>query len=105
MEETWSVATLRIDLRSGFDRDAAEIWIGPDLRWCESALTTKFTLDLAASVPLEVADGPVDIRIVLPGQAIEQSLETRVAGETHVVARLENDKLVVERLAAAPDAA
>ncbi len=96
------MSTLRIDLRSGFDRDSAEIWIDEALRWCESALTTKFTLDLAASVPLEVADGPVDIRVVLPGQAIEQSLETRVAGETYVVARLENDKLVLERLAEAP---
>ena len=27
-------------------------------------MTTKFTLDLAASVPLEVPDGPVDVRVL-----------------------------------------
>ena len=66
------MATLRIDLRSGFDRDAAEIWIDQALRWREDAVTTKFTLDLAASVPLEVPDGSADVRIVLPDRRIEQ---------------------------------
>ena len=61
------MATLRIDLRSGFDRDTAEIWIDQDLRWREDAVTTKFTLQIAASVPLEVPDGSADVRIVLPG--------------------------------------
>ena len=48
-------------------------------------MTTKFTLDLAASVPLEVPDGPVDVRVVLPERAIEQAFEALVAGETYVV--------------------
>jgi hypothetical protein len=96
------VATLRIELRSGFDRDAAEIWIDGDLRWREEAVTTKFTRDLAASIPFEVPDGRLDIRLVLPRPGIEQSLEARVAGETCVVARLEDGRLVLEQHAAAP---
>jgi hypothetical protein len=90
------VATLRIELRGGFDRDAAEIWIDHDLRWREDALTTKFTLDLAASVPLEVPDGTADVRIVLPERRLERTVEAQAAGETHVVVRIENDTLVVE---------
>lgn len=96
------MATLRIDLRSGFDRDTAEIWIDRDLRWREDAVTTKFTLDLAASVPLEMPDGPVDVRVVLPERGIEQAVEALVAGESYVVARVENDRLVLEQLAEAP---
>ena len=96
------MATLRIDLRGGFDRDTVEIWIDEDRRWREDAVTTKFTLDLAASVPLEVPDGPADVRVVLPERGIEQVLEALVAGETYVVARVENDRLELEQLAEAP---
>ncbi len=96
------MATLRIDLRSGFDRDAAEIWIDHALRWREDAVTTKFTLDLAASVPLEVPDGSADVRIVLPHRRIEHTVEARAAGETHVVVRVVNGALVVEQLGDAP---
>ena len=96
------MATLRIDLQGGFDRDVVEIWVDEDRRWREDAVTTKFTLDLAASVPLEVPEGPVDVRLVLPERGIEQSLEALAAGETYLVARLEEDRLVVEQLAEAP---
>ena len=96
------MATLRIDLQGGFDRDTVEIWIDEERRWREESVTTKFTLDLAASVPLEVLDGPADVRVVLPEKAIEQALEALVAGETYVVARVENDRLQLEQLAEAP---
>ena len=96
------MATLRIDLQGGFDRDTVEIWIDEERRWREESVTTKFTLDLAASVPLEVPDGPTDVRVVLPEKAIEQGLEALVAGETYVVARVDNDRLQLEQLAEAP---
>jgi hypothetical protein len=96
------VATLRIDLQGGFDRDAVEMWVDEERRWHADEVTTKFTVDLAASVPLEIPDGPVDVRIVLPERGIEQSIEGLAAGETYIVARLEDDRLVVEQLAEAP---
>lgn len=96
------MGTLRIDLQGGFDRDPVEIWVDEERRWREEAVTTKFTLDLAASVPLEVPDGPVDVRVVLPEQGVEQTVEALVAGETYVVARVEDDMLVLEQLAEAP---
>lgn len=96
------MATLRIDLQGGFDRDAVEIWVDEERRWREEAVTTKFTLDLAASVPLEVPDGPADVRVVLPDRALEQVVEALVAGEAYVVARVEDDGLVLEQLAEAP---
>jgi len=96
------VATVRVDLQGGFDRDAVEIWIDEERRWREDAVTTKFTLDLAASVPLEVPDGPLDVRVVLPERGIEQAVEALAAGESYVVARLEDDRLVLEQLAEAP---
>ena len=96
------MGTLRIDLQGGFDRDPVEIWVDEERRWREDAVTTKFTLDLAASVPLEVPDGPVDVRIVLPAQGIEQTVEALVAGDTYLVARVEADGLLVEQLAEAP---
>jgi hypothetical protein len=96
------VAMVRIDLQGGFDRDAVEIWVDEERRWREDAVTTKFTLDLAASVPLEVPDGPADIRVVLPAQGIEQSVEALVAGEAYIVVRVEDDRIVLEQLAEAP---
>ena len=60
-------------------------------RWREEAVTTKFTLDLAASVPLEVLDGAATCGSSWPEQGIEQMVEALVAGETYVVARVEND--------------
>lgn len=96
------MATLRIDLQGGFDGDAVEIWVDEERRWREESVTTKFTLDLAASVPLEVPDGPADVRVALPDRAIEQVVEALVAGETYVVARVENGRLVLEQLAEAP---
>jgi hypothetical protein len=53
-------------------------------------------------VPLEVPDGSADVRIVLPAKEIEQAMEALVAGDTYVVVRLEDDRLVVEQLAQAP---
>ena len=96
------MGTVRVDLQGGFDRDPVEIWVDEERRWREEAVTTKFTLDLAASVPLEVPDGPADVRIVLPDTGLEQTVEALVAGDTYIVARVENDKLVVEQLAQAP---
>ena len=93
---------LRIDLQGGFDTDTVEVWVDEERRWREEAVTTKFTLDLAASVPLEVPEGPADVRVVLPERGIEQALEALVAGETYVVARVENDRLQLEQLAEAP---
>ena len=43
------------------------------------------------------------MRVVLPERGIEQALEALVAGETYVVARVENDRLQLEQLAEAPD--
>jgi hypothetical protein len=101
-EEAWTMATLRIDLQGGFDTDAVEIWIDEERRWREDAVTTKFTLDLAASVPLEVPEGPVDVRVVLPERGIEQGVEALAAGDTYIVGRVENDRLVLEQLARSP---
>jgi hypothetical protein len=97
-----TVGTLRIDLNGGFDRDAGEVWVDEELRWRNEAVTTKFTLDLAASVPLEVPDGPADVRVALPDRGLEQVVEALVAGESYVVARVENGRLVLEQLAEAP---
>jgi hypothetical protein len=91
------VGTLRIDLRSGFDRDAVEIWVDEERRWREEAVTTKFTLDLAASVPVEVASHAADLRIVLPAKGLEQMIEALVDDDTHVVVRVEGERLVVEQ--------
>ena len=97
------MATLRIDLQGGFDRDAVEIWVDEERRWREDAVTTKFTLDLAASVPLEVPDGPVDVRVVLPERGIEQARSRRSSpASRYVVARVEDDRLMLEQLAEAP---
>lgn len=96
------MGTLRIDLNGGFDRDAVEVWVDEERRWRGDAVTTKFTLDLAASIPLEVHDGPADVRIVLPEKGIEQSFEVVVAAETHLVARVEDDTLVIEQPTDAP---
>jgi hypothetical protein len=101
-EEAWTMATLRIDLQGGFDTDAVEIWIDEERRWREDAVTTKFTLDLAASVPLEVPEGPVDVRVVLPKRGIERAVEALAAGDTYIVGRVENDRLVLEQLARSP---
>jgi hypothetical protein len=96
------LGTLRVDLQGGFDRDAVEIGVDEEPRWRREGVTTKFTLDLAESVPLEVPDGSADVRIVLPAKEIEQAMEALVAGDTYVVVRLEDDRLVVEQLAQAP---
>jgi len=97
-----AVGTLRVDLQGGFDRDTVEVWVDEERRWRRAGVTTKFTLDLAESVPLEVPDGAADVRLVLPEKAIEQAMEALIAGDTYVVVRLEDDRLVVEQLAQAP---
>lgn len=96
------MATLRIDLQGGFENDAVEVCVDEELRWRDDAVTTKLALDLAVSVPLEVPDGPADVRIVLPRKGLQETVEALVAGETYIVARIENATLVVEQLAEAP---
>jgi hypothetical protein len=98
----WDVATLRIDLQGGFDGETVEVWIDEELRHREEAARTNVAVDLAASVPLEVPQGPLDVRIVLPDRGLDETVETIVAGETYVVARLEGGRLVAEQLAEAP---
>jgi hypothetical protein len=96
------LATLRIDLQGGFQDDSVEVYVDEELRWRDDAVTTNPTLDLAASVPLEVPDGPADVRLCLPERRLEQTVEALVAGETYVVGRIESRRLVVEQLAEAP---
>ena len=96
------MATLRIDLQGGFDGEAVELWVDEELRHREDDVRTNVAIDLAASVPIDVPDGPTDVRIVLPEQSLEQTIETVVAGDTYVVARLEDGRLVAEQLADAP---
>ena len=100
--EADDVATLRIDLQGGFENDTVELLVDEELRWREEAVTTNLSIDLAASVPLDVPEGPADVRIVLPDRGIEQTVEALVAGEAYVVARVEGGRLVVEQLAEAP---
>ena len=47
-------------------------------------------------------DGPADVRVVLPERGIEQSVEALVAGETYIIVRVEDDRIVLEQLAEAP---
>ncbi len=96
------MATLRIDLQGGFAGETVEVWVDEELRHREEDARTNLSVDLAASVPLEVPQGPLDVRIVLPESGLEETVETIVAGETYVVARLENGRLVAEQLAEAP---
>jgi hypothetical protein len=96
------MATLRIDLQGGFEGEAVELWVDEELRHRQEDVRTNVAVDLAASVPLEVPDGPMDVRIALPAQGLEETVETTVAGDTYVVARLENGRLVAEQLAEAP---
>lgn len=96
------MATLRIDLQSGFESDTVEIWLDEELRQREDGVTTNLSVDLASSVPLVVPDGPADVRIALPERGLEETVEALVAGDTYVTARIENGRLVVEQLAEAP---
>ena len=100
--EDSDVATLRVDLQGGFESDVVEIWVDEELRWRDEAVTTRLTLDLAVSVPIEVPAGQVDVRVLMPLKGFEQTVEALVAGETYIVARVENGRLVVEPLAEAP---
>jgi hypothetical protein len=94
------MATLRIDLQTGFEGDTVEVWVDEELRHTEPAARTS--AGIAASVPLEAPQGPVDVRIVLPDRGLEETIETIVAGDTYVVARVERGRLVAEQLAEAP---
>ena len=96
------MGTLRIDLNGGFDQDAVEVWVDEERRWRGDAVTTKFTRDLAASIPLEVPDGPADVRVVLPDKGVEQTLEVAVSGDTHLIARVEDERLVITQPTGAP---
>ena len=97
------MGTLRIDLQGGFWEDTVEIWLDEELRHREDGVTTRtLQVDLAASIPLEVPDGPVDVRIVLPAKGLEETIEAIVAGDTYVTARIEDGRLVAEQLAEAP---
>jgi hypothetical protein len=96
------MATLRIDLQGGFEGDTVEIWLDEELAQREQGVTSNLSVDLAASLPLVVPDGPVDVRIVLPERSLEETVEALVAGDTYVTARIENGRLVVEQLAEAP---
>jgi hypothetical protein len=97
------VSTLRIDLQGGFEGDTVEVWLDEEVAWREEGVTTNvLSTELAASFPLVVPDGPVDVRIALPEKGFEETVEALVAGDTYVVARIENGRLQVEQLAEAP---
>ena len=96
------MATLRIDLQDGFTGETVEVWIDEELRHTEHDARTDPSVRLAASVPLVVPAGPTDVRFVVSDRALDETVETIVAGETYVVVRLENGRLVAEQLAEAP---
>jgi hypothetical protein len=79
-----------------------EIWVDEELRHREEDARTIASAGIAASVPLEVPQGPADVRIALPERGLEEIVEALVAGDTYVVARIEKGRLQVEQLAEAP---
>jgi hypothetical protein len=96
------VATLRIDLQAGFAGESVELWVDEELRHTEPDVRTVASAGLAAAVPIETPEGPATVRIVLPEQGLEETVETIVAGETYVVVSLERGRLLAEQLAEAP---
>lgn len=96
------MATLTVDLQDGFDGDEVEVAVDGERRWQQDAVTTNVAVSLAASVPLEVPDGPADVRVSLPGRGLAASLPVDVAGDVHLAANVEGGRLRLERLAERP---
>ena len=96
------MATLTVDLQEGFDGDAVEVFVDGERRWREEAVTTNVAVSLAASVPLEVPDGPADVRVAVPGRGLEAQLAVEGVGEVHLAANVADDGLRLERLAERP---
>ena len=96
------MATLTVDLQDGFDGDAVEVVVDGERRWHEDAVTTNVAVSLAASVPLEVPDGPAVVRVAVPGRGLEAQLAVEAAGEVHLAANVADGRLRLERLAERP---
>lgn len=96
------MATIRIDLQGGFDGDDVEVLVDGERVHHEAAATTSLATDLAASFPLEAPDGHVEVTVRLPRRGLETSTDVLAAGETYVVARVEDGRLLVEQLADEP---
>jgi hypothetical protein len=96
------MATLTVDLQEGFEGDPVEVIVDGEPRWRDEQVTTNVAVSLAASVPLEVPDGPADVRVALPARGLEARLAVDAAGEVHLAANVAAGQLRLERLAERP---
>jgi hypothetical protein len=96
------VATVTVDLQDGFEGDAVEVFVDGERRWREEGVTTNIAVSLAASVPLDVPDGPANVRVAVPARGLEAVLAVQAAGEVHLAANLAEGQLRLEQLAERP---
>ena len=96
------MGALTVDLQDGFDGDEVEIAVNGERRWQQDGVTTNVAVSLAASVPLEVPNGPADVRVSLPDRGLAASLLVDVAGDVQLAANVEDGRLRLERLAERP---
>ena len=96
------MATLTVDLQEGFEGDAVEVFVDGERRWSENEVTTNIAVSLAASVPLEVPDGPVNVHVAMPGRGLEAGLGLEASGEVHLAANVADGRLRLEQLAERP---
>jgi hypothetical protein len=76
---------LHFDLRDGFNHDDAVLYVNEKEAARASDLTTDLTISHAASLQLEVPDGPFTLRLEVPKQGVSAST-TVDAAETPYVA-------------------
>ena len=94
--------TLTIDLQEGFESDRVEVWLDGKRAWEADEVTTNLSISLAASVPLEVAPGEVEVWISLPERSVDALTTLAVDGDRQLAANVDEAGVQLEELAERP---
>jgi hypothetical protein len=69
------MTSLHIALEDGFDGDTVTLFVDDEEVFRKQGVTTRTQISLADSLALDVPEGPVRLRVEVPSQGVEASLE------------------------------
>lgn len=75
---------LGIDLQEGFASDVAIVMINGKELFREEHLTTRLVIGLAKSFTVQVEEGMVDVKVLVPTKEIDGSVKLKVESDRYI---------------------
>lgn len=85
---------LRIDLQEGFQNDTVVIRVKGKQVLRKAGLTTKLILGYAEALEIEVPEGSMNVRVLVPTRKLARTIPVRIPRDNHIGVSVQGDQIV-----------